>query len=263
MNLISSVTGRRQFLISSAKATAMALAFGEAAKELVFKEEVAMAAGRTVVDKNKSPLTLAQRVQRLKDSDQIQNIFSYYEYTHTVGMGDLTVRLFAENSPQNDIYIFLHDWDRKRAGTYLGKAGAKRLFVEYLMESEGSRIGMLIFHLTLSDVIEVAEDGKTAKGMWLSVGMEGLIKYAVDFVKEGDEWKFTHLHVIHITHSDDWVQSSIDGYEGMDIDPSKKPEIPWSDDTVYNHERVLPFTYMPPLPYKTFDDVGPFGGISY
>jgi hypothetical protein len=254
--------GRRQFLVSSARITAAAFAAGNVSENLLFKAGEAHAAG-CAPEGAKAPLTLAQRVQRLKDSDQIQNIFSYYEYTHTVGMGDLTVRLFADNVPQNDIYVFLHDWDRKRAGTYLGKAGLKRLFVEYLMESEGGRIGLLIFHLTNSDIIEVAEDGKSAKGMWFSVGMEGFIKYAVDFVKEGDEWKMTHLHVIHITHSDDWVQSSIAGHEGFDIDPSKAPDITKIDDTVYNHERVLPFSYMPPTPYRTYDEVGPFGGVSY
>jgi hypothetical protein len=65
-------------------------------------------------------------------------------------------------------------------------------------------------HTNLTPVIEVAGDGKTAKGIWYSLGLgigshidangKATIgagwrpeKYAVDFVKEGDRWKIWHL----------------------------------------------------------------------
>ena len=65
-------------------------------------------------------------------------------------------------------------------------------------------VGQLLLHVTTTAIIEVAEDGKTAKGFWYSPGM---IKetgqnaqaiweaYGADFVKEGDEWKIWHLHM--------------------------------------------------------------------
>ena len=72
MKSIRSSMGRRQFLVSSARATVVALASGKAAERLLLKNETALAAGSAPDSGNKSPLTLAQRVQRLKDSDQIQ-----------------------------------------------------------------------------------------------------------------------------------------------------------------------------------------------
>ena len=65
-------------------------------------------------------------------------------------------------------------------------------------------VGQLLLHVTTTAIIEVAKDGKTAKGFWYSPGMiaeSGQTgntiweAYGVDFVKEGDEWKMWHLHM--------------------------------------------------------------------
>ncbi len=65
-------------------------------------------------------------------------------------------------------------------------------------------VGQLLLHVTTTAIIEVAADGKTAKGFWYSPGMiaeSGQTgntiweAYGVDFVKEGDEWKMWHLHM--------------------------------------------------------------------
>ena len=65
-------------------------------------------------------------------------------------------------------------------------------------------VGQLLLHVTTTAIIEIAEDGKTAKGYWYSPGMIAESgqsgntiweAYGVDFVKEGDEWKMWHLHM--------------------------------------------------------------------
>ena len=65
-------------------------------------------------------------------------------------------------------------------------------------------VGQLLLHVTTTAIIEIAADGKTAKGFWYSPGMiaeSGQTgntiweAYGVDFVKEGDEWKMWHLHM--------------------------------------------------------------------
>ena len=65
-------------------------------------------------------------------------------------------------------------------------------------------VGQLLLHVTTTAIIEVAEDGRTAKGYWYSPGMiaeTGMAgnsiweAYGCDFVKEGDEWKIWHLHM--------------------------------------------------------------------
>ena len=65
-------------------------------------------------------------------------------------------------------------------------------------------VGQLLLHVTTTAIIEVAEDGQTAKGFWYSPGM---IKetggsasamweaYGADFVKEEGGWKLWHLHM--------------------------------------------------------------------
>jgi hypothetical protein len=63
-----------------------------------------------------------------------------------------------------------------------------------------------VMHTQETPVIEVAQDGKTAKGLWYSIG-QGVRpvgttgkstewmweKYAVDFIKEDGKWKMWHL----------------------------------------------------------------------
>jgi len=65
-------------------------------------------------------------------------------------------------------------------------------------------VGQLLLHVTTTAIIEVAEDGKTAKGYWYSPGMiaeTGMAgnsiweAYGCDFVKENGEWKMWHLHM--------------------------------------------------------------------
>jgi len=74
--------------------------------------------------------------------------------------------------------------------------------------------GQLGIYTNTTPVIEVAGDGKTARGVWFSQGMminytgqkdksgneiaQGVYyfeKYGADFVKENDEWKIWHLQI--------------------------------------------------------------------
>jgi hypothetical protein len=59
------------------------------------------------------------------------------------------------------------------------------------------------FHAEGSGVVEIAEDRKTAKGVWYTNGAIGgasnksgmYERYALDFANENGEWKIWHLHV--------------------------------------------------------------------
>lgn len=93
--------------------------------------------------------------------------------------------------------------------------------------------GKLIYHFLASPIIEVAADGKTAKGMWLMSGLEsGLTapesakgapdfmyeknvtidgkkvwmhtvyaKYGVDFIKQDGQWKIWHFHCFEVARA--------------------------------------------------------------
>ncbi|MFM6933642.1 MAG: nuclear transport factor 2 family protein [Novosphingobium sp.] len=93
--------------------------------------------------------------------------------------------------------------------------------------------GKLIYHFIASPIVEVAADGKTAKGMWLMSGLEsGLTapesakgapdfmyeknvtvdgkkvwmhtvyaKYGVDFIKQDGQWKIWHFHCFEVARA--------------------------------------------------------------
>ncbi len=74
---------------------------------------------------------------------------------------------------------------------------------EEILEIYGG-VGQLLLHVTTTAIIEVAEDGLTAKGFWYSPGMIAESgssantiweAYGVDFIKEDGEWKIWHLHM--------------------------------------------------------------------
>jgi len=94
----------------------------------------------------------------------------------------------------------------------------------------GSRSGYLTVVMDLSSgaVIEVAEDGATAKGVWVSPGfttmptMEKLQaywhwdRYGVDFIKEDGQWKIWHFFVGRVftcPYEKGWVETVADGQE--------------------------------------------------
>ncbi len=86
-----------------------------------------------------------------------------------------------------------------------GPVGIAGMRARFARPDEVPTPGVLHMHAMLSPVIEVAGDGKTAKGVWDSFGpnivdpnKEGgwlWVKYGVDFVKENGAWKIWHLQV--------------------------------------------------------------------
>ena len=90
-------------------------------------------------------------------------------------------------------------------------------------DEEGS--GMMIDHTYTTPVIEISEDGQSARGVWLSAGTENFgygdqidnekdigfggwswSKYAFDFRKIDGEWKIWHYHRSH--------ETAVRGYHG-------------------------------------------------
>lgn len=76
------------------------------------------------------------------------------------------------------------------------------------VKPENFQLGALLMHSLTTPLIEVAADGKTAQGMWYSLGQvtnagpDGKAtgqwmheRYAVDFIKEEAGWKIWHFFV--------------------------------------------------------------------
>lgn len=86
-----------------------------------------------------------------------------------------------------------------------GPVGTEAMSARFARPDEVPTPGVLRIHAMFSPVIEIAGDGKTAKGVWDSFGPNVpdpdaiggwlWLKYAVDFVREGGRWKIWHLQV--------------------------------------------------------------------
>jgi hypothetical protein len=199
--------------------------------------------------------------ERLKAVNEIQNLMGKYEYLHSAGLHEETAALFAQKTPGV----------RSEAGplgVYEGAEGIRKLYVGFHKFEEGDRLGRMAIHTLTTPVIEVAGDGKTAKGVWISPGLgttkhEGKlqaewawVKYGVDFVKEDGKWKFWHLHgygVFFTPYEKSWVHI-----------PDTSPVTPMPDElkadkpSTYHHPysttTAHEYVPAPPEPYETFDE---------
>lgn len=143
--------------------------------------------------------------------------------------------------------------------------------------------GALYIHTVTTPVIEVAEDMKTARGMWWSNGTEGnglngadfpLMGwggwmwggYCVDFINEDGEWKIWHMiHQPRILTEFTECWNEIPPYEGFTVGEGGEMSCDrrWEKQILqYNFNEVYFGWDMPmPKPYKTFADVAP--GYTY
>jgi hypothetical protein len=201
-------------------------------------------------------LTVEQELDRLLAVHEIQNLMSKYEYFHVAGMDEAVIGLFAQKTPGTKLEI--------NRGLYEGIEGVRK-FVMATAKGEGDRIGHLHLHTLTTPVIEVATDGRTAQGVWVSPGVEtapgpngqfsagwSWLKYGVDFVKEDGVWKFWHFHLYRIfsaPYNESWASQ-----------PAPTPRTaPEADRPATFYAGYTPATKMenipaPPAPYDTWDE---------
>jgi SnoaL-like domain len=165
---------------------------------------------------------LSRSAQWSRDRAQVENLFGRYMTLHNAFRDPEIIPLWAKKGTpdvraqysNNGIYT---DWDTIMA----------------YHAQRPNPPGKLIYHFLASPIIEVAEDGQTAKGMWLMSGLEsGLTtpeaaagapdfmyaknveidgkkvwmhtvyaKYGVDFIKQDGEWKIWHFHCFEVARS--------------------------------------------------------------
>lgn len=228
--------------------------------------------------------SLEEMVQRLNDIHEIQNVMSLHEYYHTAGMHKEEVEeIWAQETPGVSwetgdlgrfegidaiwkIYV-----DGKAMMGEVNLKGMRKLFPEIEDKEENMFIGTMNVHTLTTPIIEVAGDGKTAKGVWMSPGHVTQLlggdlvatwtweKYAVDFVKENGKWKIWHFHVytdFSTPFEKSWLENSLEPKLPSAFPPDfPKPVKPMSDE----YPQYSPFTNpkdlpRPPEPYETFED---------
>ena len=213
--------------------------------------------------------------ERARASWECQNVLSRHNYYHATAM---------HLQELDDIWV-------KEDGEYAATAkfsqpqqvmmGLDTIKADYGKTGDQSaRKGIWGMHLNTTPIIVIADDGKTAKGVWYSPGVEVGFrgekdkdgnpvasgnwwweKYGVDFVKEDGEWKIWHIQMYYDhtpqisseTGSTIWTKpSGGGGGGGQALQPGHEanpnPYKAWGPDTVPVLRPELP------EPYYTFSE---------
>lgn len=223
-----------------------------------------------------------KRIQVLEDVHEIANMMGTYIYKHEVHKdAEFLNTIFAK---RDDI-----SWEVANFGVFYGRDGVKRTLDAHSglsAQKSGqqgpppmAQPGMMIMHTLTTPVIEIAGDGKTAKGVWISPGHETGVeadgkpkgqwcwtKYGCDFIREDGKWKLWHYHVYRIFRTPydmDWTLEYEPKRElarkGAGAGPGGKPDFPTTYDNPYTTKYVAKMIPAPPEPYEKFDPATSYG----
>ena len=154
-------------------------------------------------------------------------------------------------------------------GVYEGREGVLKAMVKTHQSMNVGKPGFLFVHTQTTPVIEVAGDGKTAKGVWMSPGLETRKNpatgefialwlwgnYAVDFVKEEGKWRFWHFHVypyLVTPYDKSWVEPLSLPFQILPEET--RPDKPTTSSGIYSTTAEIRYDPIPPDPYETFDE---------
>ncbi len=216
--------------------------------------------GETMNDMEERLEKLEREIGRLRAREEICNLMAHYEVMHNQKNMRLHPMDFAMDTP--DVSVQIADSD-----PCVGPDAVRRLFCSTYddMDEEEYRGVMLVHYLT-TPFLEVAGDGKTARGVWWSPGIETVKRtpgaraesvwcfgaYANDFILENGKWKIWHMRwVSHVKcpYAEGWAdQRTFYVRKTGHSDHPSKLNNPYSQDFV---QEALP---MGPLPYEIWDD---------
>lgn len=203
---------------------------------------------------------LEHELERVKSVNEVVKLLSKMQYYHMVNDNDSISKLFAKRADTRLYFGDMGYWigadaPLKGASTFDGM----------------SNVGMMALHLMTNPVIEVAGDGKTAKGIFIATGVVAMNnpktgkptggwewnRYGIDFIKEDGKWKLWHHHVFplfNIGWNEDWTEHFTKKKEAPGMPSPIKPDYPPTPaDVSFSPNAELPLIPAPPEPYETFD----------
>lgn len=249
--------------LATAMALVLALSAPTAAEAQSDKDKIA-ALERQVAQ-------LTNQAQWASDRGKVENLFSRYMYLHNAYRDPEIVSLWVKKGTpgvraqysNKGVYT---DWDN---------------IMSYHAQRPSPK-GKLLLHYTTTPLIEIAEDGQTAKGLWIMSGLESgltdpeaaknapdfmyekemvdgkkvwmhtvFVKYGLDFLKQDGEWKIWHFRVFEVArspHGLGWIPFA-----------AKSQNMSFNDDLMYFGEDGKP-VFMPKVdgppvqrnnPYRT------------
>ena len=236
----------------------------------------------------------AATVQTLLDVHEIQSLMSRHAWYYSAGQHQRELdELFAKNQPDLSFGT--------NAGYWVGYESIKRAYVDWFkiqtakdLEALSRRhpeiknipenllAGSSMMHTITTPLIVVAQDGKTAKGLFYSPGQvtqtplgqptAGWMweRYAIDFIKERGQWRIWHFNVFtdfSVSPGGDWTKQGV----GAQIVVQPGEVLPWEDPNAPKFDVVME-TYQSygigvvrgekpriPVPYRTFSETFSYG----
>jgi hypothetical protein len=228
-----------------------------------------------------------ERLQRVRDAQEIQNVFSLHEYYHNAARhADEMDAIWAKNQPD------LAMEEAVLNGRYVGPEAVRCYYVDFFRSFDKVNLeavrriypdvkvaadatlpfGVQLMHTLTTPVIEVAGDRETAKAVWISPGLVtapagGKLqafwhwdRYAIDFIREDGAWKIWHFWVgkeFSTPYERSWVDDYFQapGIKLEDVPGFPKPNAP-SVTTYHGYSPFEPpkLVPRPPEPYRTFSE---------
>ncbi len=226
-------------------------------------------------------LTPEQKAQKALDMLEVQNCMSRHAYYHAAGRHADELELnWVKQTPGPTFAMNFGKWVGHESvkGSYVDAGPAiNRAFLEALakefpgieVKEENFGLGVMAIHAQTTPVIEIAGDGRTAKGVWLTPGVVTLPfpklqawwmweRYGVDFAKEDGEWKMWHLAMFTdfgVPMGQPIISGQGEGAAAMVMPPG----VPEPDEKFEMYKMFSPYV-MPellprlPEPYETFNE---------
>ncbi|WP_177198533.1 nuclear transport factor 2 family protein [Novosphingobium sp. CF614] len=181
---------------------------------------IAGTASAATVELGQSELDhLRREAHTARDVQEIQNLMARRAMLHSIGHNEEELELWSKKREIR--------W-AQNAGCWIGEDYRKYYVdINFAMQKAQLKalaaanpaiaddyaanryIGQTVLHILSTPLIEVAEDGQSAKGFWYTPGVilstadgkvgEGVNmweRYGVDFVREDGHWRFLHIEVI-------------------------------------------------------------------
>jgi hypothetical protein len=187
---------------------------------------------------------LEARLQKIEDILEIEKLGRIYGYYLEHWMDEEIIDLFSDSE---NVAL---EWIE---GTYIGKKSIRRYFEGVRQVYDYSEFTHQL--MQISPVIDIAADGKTAKGRWYGFGAISKLAgrdlkqcffsgiYENDYVKEGGRWKILRIR---------WYHNYISGQDSSwttSIVPKSEPGEPVPDEVKMHPEREKPFGFIMPFHY--------------